>query len=548
MEATWTCSMHPQIRRSEPGACPICGMDLIEISETEGAQGGDALAVTMSPEAIQLAQVATARVGGLRPSRETALSGKVSADERRIYTQTAHFPGRIERLSINFTGERVSRGRPIAYLYSPELLTAQQELLEAYSIRERHPELYRSAREKLRNWKLSNRQIDELIEAGRARDQFPIHADYSGFVIEKYVNPGDYLSEGGTLYTIADLSQVWVQFDLYEGDLPWVRTGDSLEFTVESAPGRTFSGTIDYIDPVIDPKTRVGRARAVVDNPDHVLKPEMLASGRVRSRLKGVEDALVVPKSAVLWTGKRSVVYVKVREEGGLYFRMRPVLLGPSLGDSYVVKEGLSAGEEIAIHGAFSIDAAAQLTGKPSMMSPAHVNNSAAEDLARHGDSEDSAGEIPDSGRADSRAKWHRQLQELYQSYLPLKDALVSGDPEAAWRAARAWQGALDRIDKYGRKAEGHPAWMQDLESLRSSGESLIEADELEEMRVHFSPLSDQLYESLKKSGLRTGAYRQFCPMAFGDRGAYWLSDSREIRNPYYGDRMLRCGTVSEEL
>jgi Cu(I)/Ag(I) efflux system membrane fusion protein len=184
------------------------------------------------------------------------------------------------------------------------------------------------------------------------------------------INPGDYVTRGEAIYEIANLSKVWVLFDVYESDIVWVNKGDKVEFSVASLPGETFTGDISYLDPVIDPITRVAKARVEHSNAGGKLKPEMFATGLVEARLPGKSELPVVPKTAVMWTGKRSVVYVKADTDKGVNFIMREVTLGPSLGDSYVIESGLEEGEEIAVNGTFSIDAAAQLAGKPSMMNP----------------------------------------------------------------------------------------------------------------------------------------------------------------------------------
>src|SRR6056297_43082 len=275
-ETTWTCSMHPQIRQPEPGDCPICGMDLIPLVNEE--EGLDPDAVSMSPTAMQLANIQTAVVGYMDPVKKVRLNGKVQSDERLVYSQSSHIPGRIEELMVNFTGEYVSKGNVIASIYSPDLVTAQEELFEAEKIRDTQPALFRAAKEKLKNWKLTEEQIQQILESGAAQETFNIRADVSGYVTEKMVNTGDYVSRGQAIYKIADLSRVWVLFDVYESDMPWVDRGDEITFTIASLPGKTFEGKISFLDPVIDPKTRVAKARVVVPNPDLTLKPEMFAS------------------------------------------------------------------------------------------------------------------------------------------------------------------------------------------------------------------------------------------------------------------------------
>ncbi|MEM9389167.1 MAG: efflux RND transporter periplasmic adaptor subunit [Bacteroidota bacterium] len=557
-ETVWTCSMHPQIRQGEPGQCPICGMDLIPLEEDNG-DGVDPMAISMSPTAMQLANVATAQVGSLRPIKNIQLNGKVQEDERLVFSQTSHFPGRIEKLTVNFTGEYVREGQPIAYLYSPELVTAQEELFEAYKIKESQPRLYKAAREKLKNWKLTEAQIDAVINTGEAKDEFPINADHSGYVIAKNVNLGDHVKAGQAIYEIANLSQVWVLFDIYESDLPWISKGDSVYFTVASLPGKRYEGKLDFIDPVIDPQTRVAQARVVIKNTDKNLKPEMFASGLIKAELEERKDQLIIPKSAVLWTGKRSVVYVKTSEGKGLHFMMREVVLGPSLEDSYIVESGLMAGEEIAISGAFSIDAAAQLAGKPSMMAP---EGGAAMTGHNHGgmnqgSSQTDHSEHQMSGQLEvnqsdqtysSDPKFQQQLQAVFTAYLPVKDALIESDAKTASQEAKKLQSIIDKVDMKLVKGEAHMEWMNDLEVLQKATKGIANETEVEKARIMLSPLSDQLFHTLTKFQIEVDGYRQYCPMAFDFKGAFWLSDSDKIFNPYFGDAMLTCGNVEEEL
>lgn len=366
--AVWTCSMHPHVRSAEPGSCPICGMDLIPLENKQDEI--DPMAVKMSPTAMELAQVQTMRVSKGNAEKTIILTGKVQTDERLTVIQSSHIPGRIERLSVNFVGDYIQQGQEIARIYSPELVTAQQELLEANKIKESQPGLFNAAKEKLKNWKLNEHQIAQILATNAPIEQFPILADASGYVTRSMAILGDYVKQGEPLYEIANLSQVWVLFDVYESDLKWMKLGSSASFTVQSIPGKTFHGKISYIDPVINPKTHVAKARVEVNNQGMELKPEMFVTGSLQTKINTQSNTIVVPKSAVMWTGKRSVVYVMHKSDQGVSFIMRPVVLGPELGDSYSIESGLVEGEEIAVHGTFSIDAAAQLAGKPSMMAP----------------------------------------------------------------------------------------------------------------------------------------------------------------------------------
>lgn len=366
----WTCSMHPQIKMDKPGKCPLCAMDLIPLKSSGG--GGDDVidddAIQMSKEAIALANIQTSVVGHQDAIKEVQLYGTIQVDERLQQSQTSHVNGRIENLYVTFTGESVKEGQLIAKIYSPDLLTAQQELLEAAKLQDLQPLLLDAAKEKLRLWKVSEDQINKILQSGSASPYVNIHANTSGVVIAKNVNQGDYINQGSVLYTISNLSKLWAIFDAYETDLPFLKVGDQLEYTLQSVPGKVYKGRIAFINPMIDASSRTAKIRVEADNRDRNLKPEMYATAQITAPLKGYSKEMVIPKSAVLWTGKRSIVYVKAPNTSTPAFKLREIVLGPSLGDQYVIMSGLENGEEIVTNGAFTVDASAQLEGKVSMM------------------------------------------------------------------------------------------------------------------------------------------------------------------------------------
>jgi len=369
----WTCSMHPQIRMDHAGKCPICGMDLIPLKQS-GSATIDQDAVHLTPEAAQLANVQTSTVSKTVPVKEVRLYGKIEADERLLQTQVAHLAGRIEILTVNFTGESIASGQILGQIYSPELITAQQELLEAAKTKDDQPAIHEAAREKLRHLKLGDKQISDIEESGSIRNTINIISNTTGIVVSRRVNKGDYVTQGTILFDIADLSKVWVMFDAYESDLQFLRVGEEISFTVKALPGNNYSGKIIFIDPIIDPLTRVAKVRAEANNGSGMFKPGMFVTGIVSSRIGGNAEILVIPRSSVLWTGKRSVVYVKLKGSMEPVFKMREIELGPMLGDSYIVTDGLQEGEDIVTSGTFSVDAASQLEGKPSMMNTSSVN------------------------------------------------------------------------------------------------------------------------------------------------------------------------------
>jgi len=533
----WTCAMHPQIRMDEAGKCPICGMDLIPLSKS-GGSSVDPDAVHLGKEAVELANVLTTVVSRQKPVKEIRLYGKIRADERLLKSLVAHVPGRIERLGITFTGETVEKGQVLAEIYSPELVTAQQELLETVKTKKIQPELYEASKEKLRQWKLSDEQIADIESSGEIINDFQVLSNTSGTVTARKVNTGDHVSEGSILFEIADLSRIWILFDAYESDLQFINKDDKISFTLQSLPGSKFTGTISFIDPVIDPVTRVAKVRVETDNRSGKLKPEMFATGILSSDLDEYRNSIVIPGSAVLWTGKRSIVYVKEPGNESI-FRMREVELGPSLGESYVVINGLSEGEEIVTSGTFSVDASAQLEGKPSMMNPApNPSTSRIEGLKN-----ESSPEIT------INTEFKSNMNVVFENYILLKNAFVESNPDKAIKNSQQLAGALKKADMNLLSGDAQTKWIEIFREINKDLSAISASDQLEDQLVAFSGLSDQLYKAIKIFGLiNKTAYYQYCPMAFDNKGAYWLSEINEIRNPYFGNQMLTCGETLETL
>ena len=368
-DTIWTCSMHPQIRIDKPGKCPICGMKLIPINNMDDEDMGSNK-IQMSESAMKIAEVQTTIVQKSVPVKEIRLSGKIKPDERKIAVITSRFSGRLEKLFVNFTGQEVQKGEKLATIYSPDLITAQKELFEALKFKKSNPEYYLAARNKLKLWSLSEGQIDNIEKNTAPQNDFDILSPFSGTVMKRQVALGDYVKEGSSLFEIDDLSNIWILFDAYESDLPWIRTGDNVAFEVQSISGKMFNEKITFINPVVDPETRVAYVRAEMANPDNLLKPETFVHGVIQAKSTTSGNVIIIPKTAVLWTGKKAIVYVKLKESAMPTFEYREITLGEDAGSFYVVKDGLKVGEEIVTNGVFKIDAAAQLAGKQSMMNP----------------------------------------------------------------------------------------------------------------------------------------------------------------------------------
>ena len=409
----WTCSMHPEIIRDKPGKCPKCGMDLIPMPGDLAASVGPRELV-VSEEVAKLMEIETTTVERKFVTTEIRMVGKIEYDETRVKNITAWVPGRsrIERLFVDFTGITVKKGDHMVDLYSPELISAQAELLLSST--------KLLAREKLRLLGLTAEQIEQIEKTGKPVDHLTIYAPIGGVVVHKNATEGMYVTEGSKLYTIADLSHLWVKLDAYESDLPWLQYGQEVEFTTEAHPGEVFKGRITFIDPMLNDKTRTVKVRVNVSNTDGRLKPDMFVRAVVRAKVAqggmvmapemagkwicpmhpsvikteagscdicGMdlvtteslgyikadlpdEAPLVIPASAPLITGKRAVVYVQMPNTEKPTYQGREIVLGSRAGDYYIVKSGLAEGEIVVTNGNFKIDSAMQIQAKPSMMNP----------------------------------------------------------------------------------------------------------------------------------------------------------------------------------
>ena len=300
----WTCSMHPGVRQDVPGRCPFCGMDLVPVES-----GGDTspvagpAAVRLSREALALADVSVTRVSETIPVKEISLHGTIRPDERLSRALVAHVKGRVEQLFVHSPGDSVRRGQPVALLYSPDLLNAQQELLEAGQ----QPALLAAAREKLRLLKMTGRQIEEIRQAGVPSSSVELLADAGGVVTARRVEVGDYVAPGSLLFELTGLSPAWAIFDARERDLPYLRVGDRVEYVLPALPGRTFQGEITLVEPILDEATRALKVRVETPNPSGELKPGMYARATVKATPGTGEARIVIPATAVLWTGRRSI-------------------------------------------------------------------------------------------------------------------------------------------------------------------------------------------------------------------------------------------------
>lgn len=530
-ETIWTCSMHPQIRQDHPGTCPLCGMDLTPLEDEEESDL-PMEALRMSPAAMQLANIHTMTVQTGDIEKAIRLAGKVSLDPRYAFSQNAHIPGRVEELYVNTLGEYVKAGQKIAVIYSPELINTQKELFQAYENRENYPGMYEAVREKLLLWKIQPQQIDEMIAKGSIVENMPIFANHSGYMVEKQIDKGDYVQAGSPIFKLAQLNNLWGEFDVYEKDASFVKKGMPISYELPSMPGREFKATIDFIEPILNPDTRTLKARIIISNPNMDFKPEMLLNGLVQSKLSLGTSKIVVPKTAVMWTGKHSVVYIKHATEKNVGFEMRPVVLGASLDESYVIEEGLEVGDEIVVEGTFSVDAAAQLANKPSMMNHVHP-----------------ATQRLDMPKVTLSADQKALFNPLMAHYFKVKDALVNDDFTTAKKEYVALTKLWAKSNLTSLPDEAQDALKKAGEKKGLKVAEVSKSNTIVQLRDNFYELSNVFIEIVEAVGpLGENIYLQHCPMANDDKGADWLSKEDQVLNPYYGASMLKCGEVTKKI
>ena len=546
----WTCSMHPQIMQPEPGDCPICGMDLIPAES--GSDGLMADQFKLTENAMALANIQTTVVGkGNVEGNTIKLSGKIAENEEANAVQVSYFAGRIERLNVSFTGEEVRKGQLLATIYSPELYAAQQELITAASLKASQPALYKAVRNKLKLWKLSENQINQIEETGKVKENFPVYATVSGTVTEKLVEQGDYIKQGQPLLKIANLNTVWGNFDVYENQIDRFKKGQEVMITTNAYPNKEFKGKVDFIDPVLNTKTRTVTLRVVLSNKDDVFKPGMFVTANIEGSTAKNDEVLSIPASSVLWTGERSVVYLKTNPDQPI-FEMREIKLGNQIGNEYEVVEGLFVGNEIVTNGTFTVDAAAQLQGKKSMM-----NKDGGKVMTGHeghlGMDKHNANKESDHTNMNERLevseKFQQQLNSVYNAYINLKDALVKEDSISTSANATTLLNKLNKVDmKLLSDNKAHNHWMSLEGEIKSSATSISETSDIKSQRDHFKHLSSHLINAVQLFGINEKVYVEFCPMADNNNGAYWLSKEEKVINPYFGEAMLTCGEVKQVI
>jgi Cu(I)/Ag(I) efflux system membrane fusion protein len=521
-------------------------MDLIP-SET-GSDGLEPGQFKMTDNALALANIKTTIVGSALDLEENrlSLSGKIAVNKEAIAVQASYFDGRIERLNVTYEGQQISKGQLLATIYSPELVAAQQELLTAASIKESQPQLYNAVRNKLKLWKLTDDQINNIERSGKIKENFPVYATVSGTVTEVMSAEGNYVKVGQPLARVSNLNTVWANFDVYENQLSQFQKGQKISISTNAYPNESFEGRVSFIDAVLNTDTRTVTVRAVLNNRKNLFKPGMFVTGKIDAgKSAQVAQQIYVPSSAVLWTGERSLVYVKAMADAPV-FEMREVELGNRNGDQIEIIAGLAPGEEIVSNGTFTVDAAAQLQGTKSMM-----NKTGGKTMTGHEGHLGTSPESSSAGTSDQEmrmsfpATFNEELLKAIPMYLKLKDAFVSGNVKEASSQAEVTSKALAAANtqNLGGMEKSH------LEKSIEMLNAIASSDKLEDQRSLFVVLNQNIVPlAMNMENSNTPLFIQKCPMADRNRGAYWMSTDREIRNPYYGDAMMKCGSIVDSI
>ena len=609
----YTCSMHPSVRLPDPDAkCPICFMDLIPVVDSGGGEGTE-LQLVLSESAKATSQIETTKVGRFFPTAEVRLYGKLVYDETSVARISAYFPGRIDRLFVNYVGVTVQKGDHLAELYSPELLAAFAELEQAKIafdastggsefLRTTSQQTLDASREKLRLFGVTQEQIDQIESGLFVSDELTIYSPISGVVTHLQTREGDYLKTGDAIATVADLSRLWLDLEAYESQLPMLRWGIPVTFTVEAHPGEVFRGKISFIEPIVDDRTRTAAVRVAVDNSDLRLKPGMFVTAIARPKVTAdsavlsddlagkwvspmhpthVKDGpglcevcgmdmvpaeslgivgdpskaqppMVIPRTALLFTGTRSVVYVQVPDAESPTYEMRTVEIGPRAGELYTIKSGLKVGEDVVTNGAFRIDSSMQILAKPSMMMPTGGASGAGHN---HGSmSMGSSGGSESSGMSDMSGMdmkptapepFLESLEPIYAHYFQAQASLAADDLGGFIEHADGMGELIDATETTGLVGDLLNTWRRSSSMIKPSGAITT----IEDARAKFEHMSMGILDIEKAFGHQSETWNvAFCPMAFDFKGAKWIQQGEDISNPYFGTQMIGCGDIKQTL
>jgi RND family efflux transporter MFP subunit len=360
----WQAPMDPAFIRDKPGKGPM-GMDLIPVYEAESEKAGQ---IKISPTMVQNIGVKTVKVKRRTLTHKIRTIGTLTYDERKVHHIHTKYGGWIEKLHVDFTGQEVKKNDLLMEIYSPELLSTQEELVLAVKYKESlknspfgelteaADSLLASTKKRLELFDVPDHQIEALIRDKNITKTMHIHSPVRGFVIEKKALHGMHVQPGMSLYMIADLSNIWVLADIYEYEIPWIKVGQKVKMNLSYFPGKKFAGKVTFIDPFLDPKTRTNKVRMEFANPKWNLKPDMYANVTIKSTV--TKRGVAVPEEAVIHSGEKEIVIV---QSSSGTFESRELTLGPQADGYYQVLKGLRSGETVVTSSNFLIDSESKL-------------------------------------------------------------------------------------------------------------------------------------------------------------------------------------------
>lgn len=540
----YTCPMHPSVIQDGPGQCPICGMDLVKKNQA----GGESNDLMLNESQRQLANITTQKAGLKSIGQTVVINGRLVVDQDYTEVISSRAAGRIEKLFVKETGRVVKKGEPLYELYSETLLTLQKEYLLArdqYELlgktEKRYESFLNASERKLLLYGLTKSQIEKLAHSKSVQQRITFLAPASGIVTEINASEGQYLAEGGMLYRLENISRLWLEAELYPQETSLVKVGDKISLRVSGFESTPVEAKVTFLSPEYRANTQITSLRAAVDNPEMKFKPGTQAQVLFSHSAK---KTLAVPTDAVIRDGKGTHIYIESEPNT---FQPRMVKTGLEDVEQVEITEGLSENEVVVVTGAYLLYSELVLKkGVSPMAGHQHGNTTTREVKA----------EIPKPATAEEKKEtmkvdpqFSTQLASVLTPYLLVKDALVASDAKSAAQQSKKFTATLKKVDMNLLKGEAHMNWMQKLTTMEKATASLEKETDLEKQRVLFSDLTTALYASIKMfsvDGLQ--AYYQYCPMAFDNQGAYWISREKEISNPYFGEQMLRCGTTKEDL
>ncbi|MCC6415245.1 MAG: efflux RND transporter periplasmic adaptor subunit [Opitutaceae bacterium] len=513
----YQCPMHPWIKSEHPGdKCTICGMALVAATAADPNVPADPNLVTLTPAQHDVVGVATTAVTRGTLVRSLRFNGVVDDDETRHRILAARVPGRVEKLFVNFVGAEVKAGEPLVTIYSPEMLTAQRTYVEQLRGGEAFaPSVRAAARERLLELGLTGEEIHILENTLEPTAMVTVRAPMSGTVVSRAVYEGQYVALNDRLFEIGDFSRMWFVFDVYEPDLAWLQTGQTVEIALPSLPGLVLTGPINFIDPNLNETTRTARARVILDNPDRRVMHRQTGAGTVRVE---TPDVLLVPRSAVLQHSGQPVVFIEQKDRT---YAAREITLGRTGDEFAAVLGGLAVGDQVVTQGALILDGQAQLAHAAAAHT-AHAPAPAPEKIA--------AEPTTSSGAA------YAALRELAFAAADAARALANDDLAAYQRAL---PGLRDLLPAYLAAAPHN--------TLATFQDTLGTGTNLRDARRAFEPFSTALADLVREAHLhhREGLHVFQCPMTPVLGTGRWLSRDDQLRNPFFGAAMLECG---EEL